>query len=105
VQAAGLNQEGTVQQLLRAYQSGLHNFDQSLDPSLAYSGYRVGQEGDIGQGYQDNLSQAASQIQAQLGGYSDQLNAQLEADQQQRVQALADAYNRAVQQALAGNGG
>lgn len=105
VQAAGQNQEGTVQQLLRAYQEGLHNFDTGLDPSLAYSGYRIGQEGEIGQTYQDNLSKAAADIQAQLGGYTDTLNQALEADQQQRIQALADAYQRALQAALAGTGG
>lgn len=101
VQAAGQNQESTLAQLLRSYHHGLQNFDTNLDPSLAFSGYRVGQEGLIGQSYQDTLAQAAAGIQSGLGGITDQLNHQLEADNAQRAQALADAYQRAVQNALA----
>lgn len=101
VQAAGQNQQSTLAQLLRSYHHGLQNFDATLDPSLAFSGYRIGQEGQIGQDYQDSLAQAAAGLQSGLGSVTDQLNQQLQADNAQRAQALADAYQRFVQNALA----
>lgn len=100
VQAAGQNQESTLAQLLRSYHHGLQSFDTNLDPSLAFSGYRISQEGQIGQSYQDSLAQAAAGLQSGLGSVTDQLNQQLAADNAQRAAALADAYQRAVQAAL-----
>lgn len=100
VGAVGQNQDSTLSLLGRARDQNLHNFTTTLDPSLAFSGYRIGQEGLLGQQYQDSLARAAAGIQGNLGGISDNLNATLEADANQRAQALADAYARAIQQAL-----
>jgi hypothetical protein len=101
VLAAGRNTESELAQLARGRDQALNAFDTTLDPSLAFSGYRVASEGQLGQNYQDALARAAAAIQSQLGGITDTLNSSLGADEQQREQALADAYARAVAAALA----
>jgi hypothetical protein len=101
VAAAGANPESTLARLKRGYDQGLWSYDNTLDPSLLYSGARIRGEGDLGQGYQDNLASAAAAIQSQLGGINDSLNAALGADADKVSGAYADAYNRAVAAALA----
>lgn len=101
VAAAGQNQESTLARLKRGYTQGLWNFDNTLDPSLVYSGARIRGEGNLGQTYQDNLASAAAGIQGQLGNITDVLNAALAADADKVSSAYADAYSRAVQAALA----
>ena len=100
VQAAGQNQESTLALLKRGYQQGLWNFDNTMDPSLLFSGARIKGEGQLGQDYQDRQSAAAAQIQAELGQITDAYNNALEGNQSQLDNALADAYARAVQNAL-----
>jgi hypothetical protein len=100
VQAAGQNQESTLALLKRAYDQNLSGFDTNLDPSLLFSGARIKGEGLIGQNYQDRRAAAAAQIQAELGQITDAYNNARESNQSQLDSALADAYNRAVQNAL-----
>lgn len=100
VQAAGQNQESTLALLKRGYDQGLWNLDNTMDPSLAFSGARIKGEGQLGQGYQDRKAAAAAQIQAELGQITDAYNNALEGNQSQLDSALADAYARAVQAAL-----
>lgn len=98
--AARTNPESTLALLKRGYTEGLHNFDNTLDPSLVYSGARIHGEHQLGQGYQDNLASAAANIQSRLGSIQDVLDAALGADADKVSNAYADAYNRALQQAL-----
>jgi hypothetical protein len=100
VQAAGQNQESTLALLKRGYDQGLWNLDNTMDPSLLFSGARIKGEGDLGQGYQDRKAAAAAQIQSELGQITDAYNNALEGNQSQLDSALADAYARAVQAAL-----
>jgi hypothetical protein len=100
VEAARQNQESTLARLKRGYDQGLWNFDNTLDPSLAFSGARIRGEGQLGQTYQDDLASAAANIQSQLGGIQDTYDAARAADADKISQALADAYDRMIQAAL-----
>ena len=98
--AVGNNPESQYAQLRRQYGQQLQNFGETIDPSLVDSGYRVQQEGQMSQGLQDALAQAASGFQNQYQGIKDQL-AQTEAGNADTLsQAWSDAYNRALQQQL-----
>lgn len=101
VQAAGQNQESTLAMLGRGYKQNLRNYDTTLDPSLVFSGARIRGENQLGQNYQDALAKAAAAIQSGLQGITTNLNSRLASDQQQVLQALSDAYTRAINQALA----
>lgn len=97
----GGDPESQLAQLGRQYGQERRQFDTTIDPSLVNSGYRVEQEGNMAQAYQDALAQAASGIQSQLQGYQSDLSSE-EAQQAQALsQAVSDAYNRALQQQLA----
>lgn len=100
VKAAGANPESTLALLKRGYTQGLTNYENTLDPSLIYSGARVHDEGLMGQQYQDRLAQAAAAVQSGLAGITGNLNSALASGQDKYDAALADAYNRAVQNAL-----
>ena len=95
------NPESQYAQLLRQYGAQQQNFGETIDPSLVDSGYRVQQEGQMAQAYQDALAQAASGFQNQYAGIKDQLS-QTEAQNADTLsQAWSDAYNRELQQQLA----
>ena len=98
--AIGNNPESQYSQLGRQYKQELQQFGETIDPSLVDSGYRVQQEGNMAQSYQDALAQAASGFQNQYQSIKDAL-AQTEAQNADTLsQALSDAYTRALQQAL-----
>ena len=99
--AIGNNPESQYSQLHRQYGQQLRQFDTSIDPSLVNSGYRVEQEGNMAQAYQDALAQAASGFQNQYQGIRGQLAQELAQNADTLSQAYSDAYNRAVQQQLA----
>lgn len=101
VAAARSNPESQYAQLGRQYHQQLDQFGETLDPSLVNSGYRVKQEGNMAQAYQDALAQAASGFQNQYQGIQGQLAQTLAQDSDTLSQAYSDAYNRAVQQQLA----
>lgn len=96
VQAAAQNQESDMSQLGRQRDQNVQGFEQQLDPSLAFSGYKIGQEKLLGQAYQDALAKAASGAQSGLDTINGDLNAQL---QQNAFQAMMAAL------ASQGNGG
>lgn len=100
VKAAGQNQESTTALLKRGYDEGLWNLDNTMDPSLLFSGARIKGEGQLGQDYQDRRYAAAQGVQSALSGITDAYNNALEGNQNTEDAALADAYNRAVQNAL-----
>ena len=95
------NPESQYSQLGRQYHQQLQQFGETIDPSLVDSGYRVQQEGNMAQAYQDALAQAASGFQNQYQSIRDAL-AQTEAQNADALsQAYSDAYNRALQEQLA----
>lgn len=95
------NPESQDAQLRRQYDQQLQQFGETIDPSLVNSGYRVQQEGNMAQGLQDALAQAASGFQNQYQGIQDALQQTLAQNAGTLSQAYSDAYNRAVQQQLA----
>lgn len=101
VAAAGQNPESTLALLKRNYNQGLWNFDNTLDPSLVYSGARIRGEQQLGQTYQDNLASAAANIQSTLAGINDSLNQALQGNQDRYDNALSTAYQNAISEALA----
>lgn len=105
VQAAGQNQESQLAMLGRQRDQNLRDFETQLDPSLTFSGYKVGQEQKLGQAYQDALAQAAAGVEGNLDTISGDLNSALAQNNVDRINALAQAYQN--QQALiaAGLGG
>lgn len=90
VQAAAQNQESQLHQLDRQNMANLNDFNSQLDPSLAYSGYKVGQEQQIGQNYQDALAQAAAGAQSGLDQITSNLNATLEQNAMQEEMAYLE---------------
>lgn len=100
--AIGNNPESQYAQLHRQYGQQLRQFDTTIDPSLVNSGYRVEQEGNMAQGLQDALAQAAAGFQSQYQGIRGQLAQALAGNADTLSQAYSDAYNRAIQRALAG---
>lgn len=104
VQAAAQNQESTLSQLSRDNANNLKGFETQLDPSLAFSGYKVGQEQQIGQNYQDALAKAALGVQGNLDQITSNLNAALSQNNAQRESALEQAYQNALALIQAGLG-
>lgn len=102
--AIGNNPESQYAQLHRQYGQQLRQFDTSIDPSLVNSGYRVEQEGNMAQGLQDALAQAASGFQNEYQGIKNQLAQALAGNADTLSQAWSDAYNRAIARAAAGVG-
>lgn len=100
ISAIGNNPESQYAQLARQYQQQLQQFNETIDPSLVDSGYRVLQDTNMAQALQDARAAAASQAQSQIQQYMDQSAATQAGDANTLSQALADAYNRYVQQYL-----
>lgn len=100
-QAAAQNQESTLAQLGRQRDQALSSFETQLDPSLTFSGYKIKQENQLGQNYQDTLAKAAAAIRNQLSGIGSQLSSALGQNKMTRDQALAQARDAAIAAALA----
>ena len=91
-QAAGQNPTSTLHQLGTQRDRNLTNLTEQLNQAnLGYSGYRVTQEQQAGQDYQNQLAQAASGINSTLGGIDSSLSGVLAGNQAQRVQAMQAA--------------
>lgn len=105
VQAAGQNQESDLAMLGRERDQNLHQFETQLDPSLTFSGYRVGQEQQLGQAYQDALAKAASGVQGNLDSITGQLNAALAQNNVNRMNGLSAAEANQLALIAAGLGG
>jgi len=101
VTAAGQNQESDLAMLGRQRDQNLHQFETQLDPSLVFSGYRVGQEQQLGQAYQDALAKAAAGVQGNLDSINGQLNSALAQNNVNRTNALGTAEANQLALALA----
>lgn len=75
--------------------------DQLNSANLLYSGYRVTQEQQAAQDYQNALAQAAAGVNSASDTIGSNLSGVLLGNQKAREQAINDAYNRSLQQALA----
>jgi len=104
-QAAAQNQESDLSQLGRQRDQNVQQFEQQLDPSLTFSGYKIGQEKLLGQAYQDALAKAASGVQSGLDQINGNLNQEIQQNQFQQNNALQQAYANELQMILAGLGG
>jgi hypothetical protein len=102
-QAAGQNPTSTVKQLGQSRDRNLKTLDDQLnDANLSYSGYRVTQEQQAGQDYQNALAQAAGQLNSNLDTVGSNLAAALAGNNGQLVQGIDDAATRAAAAAAAG---
>lgn len=98
--AAGGNPNSTTAQLRTQRDRNLKNLEDQLNSAnLSYSGYRVSQEKQAAQDYQNALAQAAAQVQAQIGQIQDQLNQAYQANNMQLYQAAQAAAANAPQYA------
>jgi hypothetical protein len=99
---AGQNPTSTVAQLKSQYGRNTQNLDEQLNQqNLLYSGYRVNQQQQAAEDYQNQLANAANQVNSGLSTVGSNLAAALGANQAQRVQAMNDAAARAIQAAIA----
>jgi hypothetical protein len=100
VQAAAQNPTSTVHQLGEQRDRNLKQLEDQLNAAnLGYSGYKVTQETQAGQDFQNALAQAAAQLNQNLGGVDQNLAQALAANNEQRVQGINSAADRAAQQA------
>lgn len=101
VTAAAQNPTSTVHQLAQQRDRNVKTLDDQLEgtPNLGYSGYRITQETQAGQDYQNALAQAAAQLNQNLGSVDSNLASVLSANNEQRVQGINSAADRAAQAA------
>jgi hypothetical protein len=100
--AAGQNPTSTVHQLATSRDRNLQSLDDQLNAAnLGYSGYRVTQEGQAGQDYQNALAQAAAGLNSNLDQVSGNLAAALAGNNQQIVAGINSAADRASANAAA----
>jgi hypothetical protein len=101
VTAAAQNPTSTVAQLGQQRDRNLKTLEDQLNAAnLGYSGYKVTQETQAGQDFQNALAQAAAQLNQNLGGVDSTLAQALAANNEQRVQGINSAADRAAQQAM-----
>lgn len=98
--AAGQNPTSTVKQLGQSRDRNLQTLDEQLNAAnLGYSGYRVTQEQQAGQDYQNALAQAAGGLNSSLDQVGSNLAAALAGNNQQVVSGINSAADRAAQAA------
>lgn len=94
-QAAGQNPNSTVAQLGQSHDRNVKQLLESLNgQNLGYSGYRVTQEQQVGQDYQNALAQAAAGLNSSLGGVDSNLASLLAGNNQQLVAGINSAADR-----------
>lgn len=101
--AAANNPTSTLKTLGHQKDQGLHDLLASLiapGHNLGFSGYRVKQEQNIGEGYQNALAQAASGLNSNLDSITGNLNGALGQNANARASAQGDAYARMLQELL-----
>jgi hypothetical protein len=104
-QAAAGNPTSTLHQLDTQHDRNLHDLTEGLNQqNLLYSGYRVTQEQQDAQDFQNMLAQAAAGLNSNLDTIGGNLTGTLTGNAQQRAQAKQQAADRAVQAALARGG-
>jgi hypothetical protein len=95
--AAAQNPTSTVAQLGQSRDRNLKTLDDQLNAdNLDYSGYRINQEQQAGQDYQNALAQAAAGLNSNLDQVGSNLTAALSGNNGQLVQGINDASNRAA---------
>lgn len=101
--AAAKNPGGsTVGSLRQQHERGLKQLVDALNPqNLLYSGYRVTQEQQASQDYQNALAQAAAGVNTNLDTIRSNLVQALAQNQGQRTSAMSDAESRLIQAAIA----
>lgn len=100
--AAGQNPTSTVKQLGQSRDRNLKTLDDQLGAAnLGFSGYRVTQEQQAGEDYQNALAQAAAGLNSNLDTVGSNLAAALAGNNQQVVAGINSAADRASQQAIA----
>jgi len=100
--AAGQNPTSTVAQLGQSRDRNLKSLDNQLNAdNLSYSGYRVTQEQQAGQDYQNALAQAAGGLNTNLDQVGSNLAAALAGNNGQIVQGINAAADRANANATA----
>lgn len=100
VQAAAQNPTSTVNQLGQQRDQNLKTLDNGLNAqNLIYSGYRVDQEQQNAQNYQNALAQAAAGLNSNLDQVTSNLNGQLSANNSQIADGINAAAARAAQNA------
>lgn len=101
VQAARQNPTSTRSQLSQSRDRNLKVLEDGLNKAnLSYSGYRVTQEQQAGQDYQNALAQAAAGLNSNLDTVSGNLASALAGNQQLRAQGIQSAADRASQLAM-----
>lgn len=99
VQAAGQNPTSIVAQLRQQHDRQLHDLIEQLNnANLFYSGNRILREQQDANDYQGQLAHAANDVQGSLDTIAGNLASALASNQNQRAQALQEAYGRAIQQ-------
>jgi hypothetical protein len=102
VQAAQQNPTSTVNQLGQQRDQNLKTLIDQLNPqNLDYSGYRITQEQQNAQNYQNALAQAAAGLNSNLGQVDMNLNQQLSANNAQIAQGYTAAEAAAAAAAAA----
>lgn len=97
-QAAAQNPTSTRAQLTQQRDRNVKSLDDALNANnLTYSGYRVSQEQQAAQDFQNALAQAAAGVNSNIGQIQGGLNQALSANEQQRAQALFQAELLAAQ--------
>lgn len=100
--AAANNPIGVRQQLRKGYDENVQGFENDLDSTLFYSGYRGNQLGKIAGGYQEALAGAGQQQQGLLSEIERSLaDALMDADYRD-ANAQAEAAQRAISQGMLG---
>lgn len=96
------NPTSTLAQLAQQRDLNLKNLDEALNQqNLGYSGYRITQEQQAANDYQNQLANAAAQVNSGLNTVSSNLAAALSQNQAQRIAAQQAAADRLAQAAAA----
>lgn len=104
-QAAAGNPTSTLANLSQQRDRNTKTLTEGLNQNnLLYSGYRVNQEQQAGQDYQNALANAAAGVNSNLDTISGNLSSALAGNQQTRIQAEQAARDRAVAAAIATGG-
>lgn len=102
--AAGKNPTSTLAQLGQQRGRNVHDLTEGLNKAnLLYSGYRVNQEEQGAQDFQNALAQAAAGVNSSLGGIDSNLAGALGQNERERIAAMRDAYARHAQDPGAGD--
>lgn len=105
-QAASANPTSTLAQLGQQKTRNLKTLDDQLNAqNLSFGGYRINQESQAAQDYQNALAQAAAAVNSNIGSIQSALQAALNQDAMQRANGLFTAEQAAAAAGATGGGG